>query len=83
MPAYRSNLVVASGGTAIGSEYDFGTSYLKHALAFLGIIDVGIIGAGMLMMDAETRTNEARTSISHNIRHDISFRTERSVGPAL
>ena len=38
-------LVVASGGTALGSEIDFATPYLKHVLGFLGITDVRVIDA--------------------------------------
>lgn len=38
-------LVVASGGTAIGSEIDFATPYLKFILDFVGITDVRIVDA--------------------------------------
>lgn len=38
-------LVVASGGTALGSEIDFATPYLKHVLGFIGITDVRILDA--------------------------------------
>ncbi|MFP4520195.1 MAG: FMN-dependent NADH-azoreductase [Oceanicaulis sp.] len=38
-------LVVASGGTALDSEIDFATPYLKHVLAFIGITDVRVIDA--------------------------------------
>ena len=41
----RAYLVVASGGTAVGSEIDFATGYLRHVLGFLGIEDVQIIAA--------------------------------------
>lgn len=42
-------LVVASGGTAIGSEIDFASTYMKHVLGFVGIHDVTVIEAGQLM----------------------------------
>ena len=48
-------LVVASGGTALGSEIDFASTYMKHVLGFVGIHDVTIIGADQLMAgEAET-----------------------------
>jgi len=36
-------IAVASGGTAIGSDYDFASPYLKFALGFLGITDVTVL----------------------------------------
>jgi FMN-dependent NADH-azoreductase len=38
-------LVVASGGTALDSEIDFATPYLRHVLGFIGITDVRVIDA--------------------------------------
>lgn len=38
-------LVVASGGTALDSEIDFATPYLRHVLGFVGITDVRVIDA--------------------------------------
>jgi len=38
-------LVVASGGTALGSEIDFATPYLKFILGFIGLTDVRVIDA--------------------------------------
>ena len=38
-------LVVASGGTALDSEIDFATPYLRHVLGFLGLHDVRVIDA--------------------------------------
>jgi FMN-dependent NADH-azoreductase len=38
-------LVVASGGTALDSEIDFATPYLKFILGFIGITDVRVIDA--------------------------------------
>jgi FMN-dependent NADH-azoreductase len=42
----KAYLIVTSGGTDVGSEIDFATSYLRHALKFIGIEDVTIIDAG-------------------------------------
>jgi len=44
----RAYLAVASGGTAVGSEIDFATGYLRHILGFLGIDDVEIVAADRL-----------------------------------
>lgn len=43
MTGKKAYVVVASGGTKVGSDIDFATPYLKHALAFMGITDVTII----------------------------------------
>jgi FMN-dependent NADH-azoreductase len=49
----RAFLVVASGGTAIGSEIDFATGYLRHVLGFLGIDEVETIAADRVMLRGE------------------------------
>jgi FMN-dependent NADH-azoreductase len=49
----RAFLAVASGGTAVGSEVDFATGYLRHTLGFLGIDDVQIVEADQLMARGE------------------------------
>jgi len=49
----RAYLAVASGGTAVGSEFDFATGYLRHVLGFLGIDDVRIVAADRLMARGE------------------------------
>lgn len=38
-------LVVASGGTALDSEIDFATPYLRFILGFIGITDIRVIDA--------------------------------------
>ena len=40
-----ATVVVASGGTAIGSAGDFASTHLTHVLRFLGIADVTVIAA--------------------------------------
>ncbi|MCG6859789.1 MAG: NAD(P)H-dependent oxidoreductase [Chromatiaceae bacterium] len=49
----RAYLAVASDGTAVGSEIDFATGYLRHVLGFLGIDDVQIVAADRLMARGE------------------------------
>jgi len=38
-------LVVASGGTRVGSAVDYATPYLRHVLGFVGITDVHVVAA--------------------------------------
>lgn len=47
----KAYVIVASGGTKVGSEIDFAANYLKHMLGFMGITDVRIVAADQLMMD--------------------------------
>ena len=41
----RAIIVTATGGTPVGSGYDFCTTYMKHILGFVGITDVSVVGA--------------------------------------
>nr|WP_070960469.1 NAD(P)H-dependent oxidoreductase [Hyphomonas sp. Mor2] len=56
-------VVVASGGTAAGSDIDFATPYLRHVLGFLGIHDVTIIAADQLMATGEDKIAATAASI--------------------
>lgn len=51
MRGKKAFLVVASGGTALGSEVDFVTGYLQHVLAFIGIDDVEVVAAARVKAD--------------------------------
>lgn len=42
-------ILIASGGTPVGSEIDFASGYLRHVLGFLGIEDVTVIAADRIM----------------------------------
>ena len=46
----KAYVVMASGGTTMGSDYDFHTAYMKHILGFIGIHDVEFVDAGGAMM---------------------------------
>ena len=39
----RAIVTFASGGTQIGSDYDFASGYLRHVLGFIGITDVSFV----------------------------------------
>lgn len=60
----KAFVVLASGGTQVGSEIDFASGYLRHVLGFIGIHDVEIIEAGQQMIHGETPVEIARTRIA-------------------
>ena len=52
----KAYVILATGGTVIGSKIDYASDYLNHVLGFLGISDVELINAEkMNVNDAETR----------------------------
>lgn len=60
----KAYILVASGGTEVGSEIDFATGYLRHILSFIGITDVVFIAADQQMMKGETAVSEALQQIA-------------------
>ncbi|MES2698356.1 MAG: NAD(P)H-dependent oxidoreductase [Pseudomonadota bacterium] len=57
-------VVVASGGTPVGSELDFLTPWLRHFLGFIGITNVEIIAAdGIMGVDGEEKIAAAGRAI--------------------
>ena len=63
VPATRAWVVTASGGTAIGSEQDFATTYLRAVLGFVGVTDVRVIGAMQLQLQGEAAMAAAMTQL--------------------
>ena len=59
-----AHIVVASGGTAVGTEIDFATEYLKFALGFVGVKDVKIIDASAHMQGLDQALTRARSAIA-------------------
>ena len=59
----RALVVVASGGVPVGSEMDFATPYLRHALAFMGIADVAFIAAERVAVEPEAAIAGAEAEI--------------------
>lgn len=45
----KAYIAMASGGTQIGSDIDFASTYIRHILGFIGIDDVTIIAADQQM----------------------------------
>jgi len=63
----RAFLIFTSGGTAIGSEIDHASPYLKHVMGFIGITDVTVIAADRIMAQADEATAAARERIANVI----------------
>jgi FMN-dependent NADH-azoreductase len=61
-------LVLASGGTPIGSAIDFASGYLQHVLGFLGIHDVALISAERLNVNDATGKRDAQQQINHAVK---------------
>ena len=59
----KAYIVVASGGTKVGSEIDFLTPWLRHYLGFIGIHDVKIIQADAINQNGDKAIDEAMNSI--------------------
>jgi FMN-dependent NADH-azoreductase len=60
----KAYVVVPSGGVEVGSAVDFATPYLRHALGFVGITDVEIIGARGADRGNDRALDEARARIA-------------------
>ena len=63
----RAALVMASGGTAIGSAIDFASGYLRHVLGFIGIQEVEIIRAERLMVNREHSMQKVKREIESTV----------------
>jgi len=60
----KAYLVYAAGGTAMGSDIDFATGYLRHVLGFIGITDVTIIAAAPSATNSEDPLSAGRSQIA-------------------
>ncbi len=60
----RAIIVVATGGTPVGSDIDFASGYMRHIMGFIGITDVEIIAADRLMADADKALADAEARIA-------------------
>ncbi|QFS81413.1 FMN-dependent NADH-azoreductase [Roseivivax sp. THAF40] len=59
----RAILVVASGGTKAGSDYDFASTYARHILGFMGITDVEVVSADELAIQPEETVKAAEAQV--------------------
>ena len=61
----KAYITTASGGTPIGSEMDFMSSWLTFFLGFLGIKDVEVIAAdGIMSQDGEAKIAAAKDKVA-------------------
>jgi len=61
----RAIIVVASGGTPVGSDIDYATDFLRHIMGFIGITDVSIIAADAMGNDAEAKIAAVQDEIEN------------------
>ncbi|MCL4159185.1 UNVERIFIED_CONTAM: hypothetical protein GTU68_012362, partial [Idotea baltica] len=59
----KAYIVIAGGGTEIGSEMDFAGNYIKHFLGFIGITDVEFVKLDQLMFGSESKIAAANKKI--------------------
>lgn len=59
----RAIVALASGGTAMGSEIDFCSGYLRHILGFVGITDVQFVAADQMARDPEAALAKAAEQV--------------------
>ena len=59
----RAVIALASGGTAVGSDIDFASGYMRHIMGFIGITDVEIIAADKMMMDGDGALTKATAQV--------------------
>jgi FMN-dependent NADH-azoreductase len=60
----RAIVAIASGGTQVGSDYDFASGYIRHVLGFIGITDVEFVTADRMMVDADSSRSQAARQIN-------------------
>lgn len=60
----KAILVMTSGGTAVGSDIDFASGYLRQIMGFIGITDVEVIAADRIAAEGDQAIADARTAIS-------------------
>ncbi len=59
----RAVIVIASGGTPVGSDIDYATDYLRHVMGFIGITEVEVIAAERIAADADAAIAHARAEV--------------------
>lgn len=58
-----ADLVITTGGAALGSPVDFVSGYLRQVMAFIGIDELNIFGADQMSIDAEASNARAQAQI--------------------
>ena len=67
LKARRAWIVTASAGTAVGSELDFNTTYLRTILGFIGVPEVQVIAAEKLQLHGESAVARAFEAIDATV----------------
>jgi FMN-dependent NADH-azoreductase len=60
----RVILVVATGGTEVGSPIDFATPWVRHMLNFMGITDIQVVRSDLQNLDAEASKARAEADLA-------------------
>lgn len=60
----KAYVVIATGGTPIGSDYDFSKGYLQTFLGFLGITDVEFVTLDEMMSKSAEKISAVEEAIS-------------------
>ena len=60
----KAYVLIASGGTEMGSAIDFASGYLRHVLGFIGITDVTFIAADQQMVKGEAALDAAMDQVT-------------------
>jgi len=59
----RAIIAIASGGTQVGSDFDFSSAYVRHILGFMGITDVTFVSADAMASDPEGSLTAAANAV--------------------
>jgi FMN-dependent NADH-azoreductase len=65
----KAYVLVATGGTEVGSAIDFATPWLKFVLGFFGITDVEVIAADRGMLRGDAARQHAAERIAQLLEH--------------
>jgi FMN-dependent NADH-azoreductase len=63
----KAYVIIATGGTTVGSDIDFASGYLRHVLGFLGINDASIIPAERLNTNREDTLEKVGQTIKESV----------------
>lgn len=66
----KAYVIVATGGTEVGSAIDFATPWLKFVLGFLGITDVEVIAADRGMQRGDASRQQAAEQVARVLDRD-------------
>jgi FMN-dependent NADH-azoreductase len=66
----KAYVLVATGGTEVGSAIDFATPWLKFVLGFLGIPDVEVIAADRGMLRGDGARQSAAEQVARLMERD-------------